>query len=375
MIKAKAPMVWPEEDRPRAKFAAGTISSAILRKMGLDVPEDHKRAKDFIFKLTPWNNLSTSIAGDDKINPAAQPNDVRARKIGSEPEGKGPDSKAKAKAALSSMAGDAIVAGTQPHRAQRGDISCCPQSMAAQPSPATSPTSPSEVPLPSQDQFPASSASSPSLSSSAQPPKTSPKMSRRKKANMNNIHHQLNSARWTTSSPSAATSANASTAYANPHQETTSSHNRPITSSALFPDEYICLFCEYALYYGTRPLLLKACRHRKNTVKRKTQAEDNKKRREGKAAGPMPSSNSAGHHHDHTCTECGCDISHQVTSSSGSGSGSGNGREVGSHHPPRQIAAPQEGTAGPSVSTANARPGTLPALASHTELPLAPGRS
>jgi hypothetical protein len=350
MIKAKAPMVWPEEDRPRAKFTAGTVSSEILRKMGVKVPEHRKCAKDFVF--APWDDLSVPIVrghentGASSLPRSARVIDSRARNTGSEPEGKRAVSRAKAPAP--SMTSDATIAGTHSRSAQCGDISSCSQSLANQPCPTTSPPSLSEVSLPLNDQHTASSVPSPSRSTSPPPPKTSPKMSRRKKANMNNIHHQLNSARWTTSPPNASNHANPSSTYTDSHQGGSSSHSRPITSSALFPDEYICLFCEYALFYGTRPLLLKACRHRKDTVKRRTQAEDKKKRREGKVAGTLPSSTSGDHHHDHTCTQCGCDISHQVSG--------GSGKEAASHHSHSHLAASEGGMAGPSASTASPRP-------------------
>lgn len=370
MIKAKAPMVWPEEDRPRAKFTAGTVSSEILRKMGVKVPEDRKGAKDFI--LAPWDDLSVPIARgitDTRAASLQRPArviDSRPRNTGPEPQGKRTVSRAKAPAP--SMTSDATIAGTHPRSAQRGDISSCSPSLTNQPCPTTSPPSLSEVSLPPHDQHSASSVPSPTLSTSPPPPKTSPKMSRRKKANMNNIHHQLNSARWTTSPPNASSSANPSSAYTDSHQGGSSSHSRPITSSALFPDEYICLFCEYALFYGTRPLLLKACRHRKDTVKRKTQAEDKKKKREGKIAGTVPSSTSADHHHDHTCTQCGCDISHQVNG--------GSSKEAASHHSHSHLAASEEGTAGPSVSTASPQPTALTtSTSSAAEASAACGRS
>ncbi|PWN19352.1 hypothetical protein BCV69DRAFT_313621 [Microstroma glucosiphilum] len=299
MIKAKAPMVWPEEDRPRAKFTAGTVSSAILQRMGQKVPENCNRAKDFIF--SPWDDLSSPTARGDKARDASPHGDIRAGSIDPEREGKRIVSKAKA--GPPAMTSDTTFAGTRQRSAQRGDMSGCSQSKATQPCPPTSPSLPSEVFLPFHDQHSASSAPSPSTTTSPQPPKTSPRMSRRKKANMNNIHHQLNSARWTTSPPTATASAQQSGAYMDSHQEGTSTQGRSLTSSALFPDEYICLFCEYALFYGTKPLLLKACRHRKKTVKCKAQAEDKKKRREGKVAGTVSGHNTGNHHHDHTCTQ------------------------------------------------------------------------
>ncbi|CDW96867.1 hypothetical protein [Sporisorium scitamineum] len=50
------------------------------------------------------------------------------------------------------------------------------------------------------------------------------------------------------------------------------------TGSALFtPDDWICLFCEYELYYGETPLMLRACRNRKKLVEKKSKAKSKAK--------------------------------------------------------------------------------------------------
>ncbi|PWZ01071.1 hypothetical protein BCV70DRAFT_89026 [Testicularia cyperi] len=68
--------------------------------------------------------------------------------------------------------------------------------------------------------------------------------------------------------------------------------------SALFtPDDWICIFCEYELYYGEPPLMLRACRNRKKLV-----AKKNKAKVKAKAAieGTRPANAPRTHrHHDH----------------------------------------------------------------------------
>lgn len=40
------------------------------------------------------------------------------------------------------------------------------------------------------------------------------------------------------------------------------------------PDEWLCLFCEYELFYGEEPLLYRAIRRRKNVLKVRKKAHD-----------------------------------------------------------------------------------------------------
>ncbi|SNX82400.1 uncharacterized protein MEPE_01106 [Melanopsichium pennsylvanicum] len=91
--------------------------------------------------------------------------------------------------------------------------------------------------------------------------------------------------------------------------------------SALFTDDdWICIFCEYELYYGEAPLMLRACRNRKKLVenkskaKTKAQAALSKKSSSAKPNGSA-SSGGYGHSHDHDDHEHhqGCEHDHEHT--------------------------------------------------------------
>ncbi|GAK62919.1 uncharacterized protein PAN0_002c1121 [Moesziomyces antarcticus] len=105
------------------------------------------------------------------------------------------------------------------------------------------------------------------------------------------------------------------------------------TGSALFTaDDWICVFCEYELYYGETPLMLRACRSRKKLVQGKARAKG-----KGRAAGAKAASErtAATSHHDHGQSEqaghscCG----HDHASTAGSdGYGGYGGRSGGGGH-------------------------------------------
>ncbi|CBQ70419.1 conserved hypothetical protein [Sporisorium reilianum SRZ2] len=76
------------------------------------------------------------------------------------------------------------------------------------------------------------------------------------------------------------------------------------TGSALFtPDDWVCLFCEYELYYGEKPLMLRACRNRKKQVEKKSNVKSKAKAvLQKKPAAKLDGSgcqHDHDHHHDH----------------------------------------------------------------------------
>ena len=79
----------------------------------------------------------------------------------------------------------------------------------------------------------------------------------------------------------------------------------PGTGSALFTDDdWICVFCEYELYYGETPLMLRACRNRKKLVEKKTKVKSRAQaalsRRSGsKVSGSSCQCDRDHYHHDH----------------------------------------------------------------------------
>lgn len=95
---------------------------------------------------------------------------------------------------------------------------------------------------------------------------SSPRISRRNKASVNNIHPLSSATRWTPSSYGVPFAQQ-------PRQGTSGSFtmepglDHPTTTSWIFPDEHICLFCEYELFYGEYPRFLNACEHRRKTLK------------------------------------------------------------------------------------------------------------
>ncbi|SPC61086.1 uncharacterized protein UHOD_01591 [Ustilago sp. UG-2017b] len=50
-------------------------------------------------------------------------------------------------------------------------------------------------------------------------------------------------------------------------------HSSGLGSALFTPDDWICLFCEYELYYGEPPLMFRACRNRKKLVEKKSKAK------------------------------------------------------------------------------------------------------
>ncbi|CAO1615311.1 unnamed protein product [Parajaminaea phylloscopi] len=107
------------------------------------------------------------------------------------------------------------------------------------------------------------SGSSPAMPSSGS---ATQRLSRRKKANMNNIHHPSNADRWTPAA-NGGSSVQQTRQTISSGQEPVPGLDHPTTSSWIFPDEHICLFCEYELFYGERPRFLKACKHRRRTLR------------------------------------------------------------------------------------------------------------
>ncbi|KIS71109.1 uncharacterized protein UMAG_01021 [Mycosarcoma maydis] len=78
-------------------------------------------------------------------------------------------------------------------------------------------------------------------------------------------------------------------------------HGRPHGSgSALFTDDdWICVFCEYELYYGEAPLMLRACRNRKKLVERKSKVKSKAQAALHKKSSAKLNGSSCQHGHDH----------------------------------------------------------------------------
>ncbi|GAC97258.1 hypothetical protein PHSY_004843 [Pseudozyma hubeiensis SY62] len=78
-------------------------------------------------------------------------------------------------------------------------------------------------------------------------------------------------------------------------------HGRPHGSgSALFTDDdWICVFCEYELYYGETPLMLRACRNRKKLVEKKSKVKSKAQAALQKKASNKTHVNGCHHDHDH----------------------------------------------------------------------------
>ncbi|KAJ9477712.1 hypothetical protein PHBOTO_001270 [Pseudozyma hubeiensis] len=78
-------------------------------------------------------------------------------------------------------------------------------------------------------------------------------------------------------------------------------HGRPHGSgSALFTDDdWICVFCEYELYYGEAPLMLRACRNRKKLVEKKSKVKSKAQAALQKKASNKPHDTGCHHNHDH----------------------------------------------------------------------------
>ncbi|KAF6767362.1 hypothetical protein PSEUBRA_004263 [Kalmanozyma brasiliensis GHG001] len=110
----------------------------------------------------------------------------------------------------------------------------------------------------------------------------------------------------------------------------------PGTTSALFTDaDWICLFCEYELYYGAPPLMLRACRNRKKLVEKKSRSVGARKKASGKARGCEHTC------HDHASVSDDCHHHHDHEHERGHGHGHGHereGRRSGRHpdRPPRE---------------------------------------
>lgn len=124
--------------------------------------------------------------------------------------------------------------------------------------------------------------------------------------------------------------------HANRHAHVTGSGSNLFTD-----DDWICVFCEYELYYGETPLMLRACRNRKKLVEKKTRAKTKASAAmEQKKGGKSNTADWEGchHHHDHDHEHDhrhhGCDYDHDYASQHEHGStcGSYDCRDHGHHH-------------------------------------------
>ncbi|KAK0549673.1 hypothetical protein OC846_001649 [Tilletia horrida] len=146
-------------------------------------------------------------------------------------------------------------------------------------SPAVTPITQQPAPLPQVSSLPGAQAT-PQLN--AQPQTAPPKISRRKKANMNNIHHRTNyvPSRMPSDPPPAARGPAKNVNTVN-NWDQPPGMDHPTTTSALFANEWMCLFCEYELLYGELPSMARACRRRKKLVGTRKRAQDRAHRAAG----------------------------------------------------------------------------------------------
>ncbi|KAE8214841.1 hypothetical protein CF327_g1807 [Tilletia walkeri] len=113
-------------------------------------------------------------------------------------------------------------------------------------------------------------------------PPQAPKISRRKKANMNNIHHRTNyvPSRMPSDPPPVARGPTKNVSVVT-NWEQPPGLDHPTTTCSLFANEWLCLFCEYELLYGELPSMVRACRRRKKLVGSRKRAQDRAHRAAG----------------------------------------------------------------------------------------------
>ncbi|CAD6893471.1 unnamed protein product [Tilletia controversa] len=156
-------------------------------------------------------------------------------------------------------------------------------------------------------------------------PPQAPKISRRKKANMNNIHHRTNyvPSRMPSDPPPVARGPTKNVSSVT-NWEQPPGLDHPTTTCSLFANEWLCLFCEYELLYGELPSMVRACRRRKKLVGARKRAQDrahraaggevgeadgaeqgsqstDKKKKKGKKKGSKKEEE-----HSHECCTCTC---------------------------------------------------------------------
>lgn len=131
------------------------------------------------------------------------------------------------------------------------------------------------------------------VSPAAESPSTSPpKMSRRRKANLNNVHHRAN---YIPSRVPFDPLHSQGHSHHAPASDSAghSGLDHPATTCSLFPDEWMCIFCEYEMFYGEPPLMLRACKNRKKlvTTRKRAQARAHKAAAGGRPGSPQPEDN------------------------------------------------------------------------------------
>lgn len=87
-------------------------------------------------------------------------------------------------------------------------------------------------------------------------------------------------------------------AHGHGRQHGTNSASGP-GSNLFTDDDWICVFCEYELYYGEAPLMLRACRNRKKLVEKKSKARTKAKTALQKKSSAKPNGCTCQHHDDH----------------------------------------------------------------------------
>lgn len=135
------------------------------------------------------------------------------------------------------------------------------------------PSAPPSVPPP----LPPTSAIPPTPSQQ----KTPPPLSRRRKANMSNIHHISNHrpSRQLTAEGGIGSGARSVSSQSQQNQSgqietTVPGMDHPTTTTCLFANEWMCVFCEYRLLYGEYPRMMGAVKSRKKLVAKKKDAQE-----------------------------------------------------------------------------------------------------
>ena len=170
------------------------------------------------------------------------------------------------------------------------------------------------LPQPRSPPLPPAAAPAPTDASSPPEPAVVPaarKVSRRKKASMNNVHHMSNYVpRQRDAAPAHGSGNGTISGTADVNGIPAGCLDHPSTSNPLFPDEWVCLFCDYELLYGEPPLMIRAIRNRKKlaATRRRAQARAHRAAT-GKAPLPPRHTPSSGHNHAPHQSSAGSDNS------------------------------------------------------------------
>ncbi|GAA5980749.1 hypothetical protein JCM10908_001763 [Rhodotorula pacifica] len=178
------------------------------------------------------------------------------------------------------------------------------------PAPASGPGGPPPAaPLPPTPAPASTPAPSPLPPATATPRKAPPKKGKKKRsahANALNVHHRDNYVPSRAPAPGQAAQEPPPRFMSWPASEEAIASAGPFASTCggghyCSPDEWLCLFCEYELFYGEESLLYKAVRRRKNVLKVRKKAQDRaNKATHAPETSATPSSGTPGAHPHHS---------------------------------------------------------------------------